>query len=89
MPCTLWDKITLENSSATSEMACHKEKRGVVENNRLSYHRLKKMIHEKNKCNRAFPTEHGMKRHAHEQDANSINATTCVVVKEKEWHIQN
>jgi hypothetical protein len=24
-----------------------------------------------------IPHEHGMKRHAHEQDANSINATMC------------
>jgi hypothetical protein len=32
------DKITLENNSATSEMACHKEKRSTIENNRLSYH---------------------------------------------------
>jgi hypothetical protein len=32
------DKITLENNSAVPEMACHKEKRSTIENNRFSYH---------------------------------------------------
>jgi hypothetical protein len=69
------DKITLENSSAIVGMGCHKAKRVAVENNRLSYHRLKKMICEKNKCNCGFPAQQGVKRHVHGEDGNSINAT--------------
>jgi hypothetical protein len=38
------DKITLVNRSIVTGMGCHKTKRVAVENNRLSYHRLKKMI---------------------------------------------
>jgi hypothetical protein len=82
------DKITLENSSVVGGMGCHKEKKPAVENNRLSYHRLKKMIRETNKCNCRFITHQGVKRHAHEEDEIQ-SMQQGVVVKEQEWHIQN
>jgi hypothetical protein len=41
------DKITLKNSGAASEMACHQANIGTTKNHKLTYNILKKMIHEK------------------------------------------
>jgi len=69
------DKMMLKNNGVASKMACHQEKTGTTKNHRLTYHRLKNMICEKNKCNDTFTIRHGMKRHAHEHHAYSIDAT--------------
>jgi hypothetical protein len=45
------DKMMLKNNGVASKMACHQEKTGTTKNHRLTYHRLKNMICEKNKCN--------------------------------------
>jgi hypothetical protein len=75
------NKITLANSSAVGGMGCHKAKKPAVE--RLSYHRLKNMARETNKCNCRFATHQGVKR-MHMQKMKLQSMQQGMAVKEKE-----
>jgi hypothetical protein len=74
-------KTTLENSSEFGGMGCHKEKKPEVK--RLSYHSLKNMACETNKCSCRFAAHQGVKRDAHEEDEASISATRCGTKRER------